>query len=47
MTIEIDENGHGVRIIKYKIKRQKAIEQELVCEFNRIDPDKSYLKLSF
>ena len=26
--------------IGYEIKRQKAIEQELGCEFTRIDPDK-------
>ena len=26
--------------IDYKIKRQKAIEQELRCKFIRIDPDK-------
>ena len=26
--------------IGYEIKRQKVIEQELGCEFTRIDPDK-------
>ena len=28
------------RNVDYKIKRQKAIEQELGCKFIRIDPDK-------
>ena len=40
LAIEIDENGHSYRNVDYKIKRQKAIEQELGCTFIRIDPDK-------
>ena len=47
---EIDENGHSDRNIDYGIKRQKVLEQELGCEFIRIDPDKEdffiFLKLS-
>ena len=27
LSIEIDENGHSVRYIDYRIKRQKPIEQ--------------------
>ena len=37
---EQDENGHSYRNIDYKIKRQKAIEQELGCMLLRVDPDK-------
>ena len=40
ITIEIDENGLGDRNIDYEIKRQKAMQQELVYKFIRIDPDK-------
>ena len=40
LATEIDENGYSVRIIDYEIKRQKAIEQELGCDFIRTDPDK-------
>ena len=40
LAIETDENGHSDRNIGYKIKKQKAIEQELNCEFIRIDPGK-------
>ena len=40
LTIEIDENRHSDRNIEYKIKRQKAIKQELGCKSIRIDPDK-------
>ena len=38
--VEIDENGHSDRNINSKIKRQKAIEQEIGCKFIRIDLDK-------
>ena len=38
-SIEIDENGHSDRSIDYEIKRQKATEQELGCNFSRIDPN--------
>ena len=40
LAIEIDGNSHSARNIVYKTKREKAIEQELGCEFIRIDPDK-------
>ena len=40
LAIEIDENEHNCRNIDYKIKRQKAIEQEFGCKFIKIDPDK-------
>ena len=39
LAIEIDENEHGDKNIGYIIKRQTAIEPELVCKFVRIDPD--------
>ena len=39
LKIEIDENWHSNKNIDYKIKRQKAIKQELGCKFIRIDPD--------
>ena len=39
-AIKIDENGHSDGNIDYEIKRQKAIEHELGCEFIRIDPNK-------
>ena len=40
LAIEIGECGHSNRNIDYQIKRQKAIEQGLGCEFIRIDIDK-------
>ena len=40
LKIEIDENRHSNKNIDYKIKRQKAIKQQLGCKFIRIDPDK-------
>ena len=39
LSIKVDENGHSYRNIEYEIKLQKAIEQELGCEFIRIVPD--------
>ena len=39
LTVEVYENGHCNRNIDYEIKRAKAIEQELDCQFIRIDPD--------
>ena len=45
LAIEIDENGHSEKNIQYKIKRQKAIEQEPGCEFIRIDDDKEGLDI--
>ena len=40
LEIEINENGHCDRNIDNKIKRQKAIKQELGCKLIKIDPDK-------
>ena len=40
LAIEVDEQGHNDRDIDYEIKRQKAIEKELGCEFIRINPAK-------
>ena len=40
LAIETDENGHSNRNIDYEIKRQKAIEQELDCNFIKNCPDK-------
>ena len=43
--MKIDENSHRNRNINHKIKRQKAIEQELSQKFIRIDPDKDDLDI--
>ena len=40
INLLLDENEHSVRNVDYEIKRQKAVEQEIVCEFIRNDPDK-------
>ena len=40
LAIEIDENEQSNRNIEYEIKRQKAIEEELGCEFIRINLEK-------
>ena len=40
LVTQIDENGHSNRNIDSEIKRQKAIEQKLICKFIRIDPEK-------
>ena len=40
LAIEIDENGHSDRNNDCEIKRKRSIEQELGCEFIRVDPDK-------
>ena len=40
LAIEIDQNGYSDRSIDYEIKRQKAIKQELGCEFIRNVPGK-------
>ena len=45
LTIEIDENGDNDRNIDYKIKKQKAIEEELACSFIRSDSDKEELDI--
>ena len=43
LAIEIDENGRSEKNIQYKIKRQKAIEQEPGCKFIRIEMTKKVL----
>ena len=40
LAIEVDEKGHQDRDIDHEIKRQKALEKKLDCEFIRINPDK-------
>ena len=40
LAIEIDGNGHSDKNIDYKIKRQKAIEENPVYKLIRIDPHK-------
>ena len=40
LALKINDNGHGDRNIDYKIKRQKAIEQELGCKFIRARSEK-------
>ena len=40
LAIEIDEQGHNHRDSDYEIKVQKALENELDCEFIRINPAK-------
>ena len=39
-TTEIDENGHRDGNTDNEIKKQKAREQKLSCNFIRIDPNK-------
>ena len=39
-AIEVDKQGHNERDIDYEIERKKAIENELGCEFIRINPAK-------
>ena len=45
LAMEIDEEGHKDRNIDHEIKRQKATEKELGCEFIRIDPDNFFLDI--
>ena len=40
LAIEVDKQGHRDRNFDYEIKRQKALEKELGCEFIRINPTK-------
>ena len=40
LAIENDKQEHSTRDIDHEIKRQKAIEKELSCEFIRINPAK-------
>ena len=39
LAIEVDEKGHKDRNIDQEIKRRKATEKELGCEYIRINPD--------
>ena len=39
LAIKVDEKCHEDRNIDHEIKRQKAIEKEIGCEFIRINPD--------
>ena len=39
LAIEVDEKGREDRNIDHEIKRQKALEKELSCEFIRINLD--------
>ena len=41
LAIEVDEFNHCDRNIDYEIKRQKAIEKEFDCKFDRINPDEN------
>ena len=45
LAIEADEQGHNDRDIDYEIERQKAIENELGCEFIRINAAKENLNI--
>ena len=46
LAIEIDEKRHKDRNIDFEIKRQKALEKELLCEFIRINPDEKDFNIS-
>ena len=39
LAVEVDEKSHKDRNIDHEIKRQKASEKELSCEFIRTNPD--------
>ena len=45
LAIEIDEFGHCYRNIDYEMKRQRSIEEELGCEFNRVNTDEKYFNI--
>ena len=40
LAMAVDKRGHEDRNIDYEIKRQNSIENDLGCEFIRIDPKK-------
>ena len=40
LVIEADEQGHNGKDIDNEIRREKALEKELGCEFIRINPSK-------
>ena len=46
LAIEVCEKGHEDRNIDHEIKRQKAIEKELGCEFIRINPDEECFNIA-
>ena len=46
LTIEIDENGHSNRNIDYKIKRQKAINKNLIASVLELILTKNNLTFS-
>ena len=37
LAVEVDEKGHENRKIDHEIKRQRALQKELLCEFIRIN----------
>ena len=43
LAIVVDQQGHNGRDIDYEIRRQKALEKELGCEFIRINQLKKAL----
>ena len=45
LTIEIGEKGLEDRNIDHEIRRQKALEKELSCEFIRINPNEKDLNI--
>ena len=45
LAIEVDEKGHEDRKIDHGIKRQKAIENGLGCEFITINTDEEYFNI--
>ena len=46
LSIEVDKLGNSDRNIDYEIERQNVIEEQLVCEFIRIDPDEKDFNIS-
>ena len=50
LAVEVDEKGHKYRNEKtwkdQEVKRQKALEKELECEFIRINPDEKDFNIS-
>ena len=45
LAIEVHEQVHNNRDSDYEIRRQKAIEKELGCEFIRINPARKNFKI--
>ena len=46
LAVEIDEKSHKDRNIYDEIQRQKALENELRCEFIRTNPDEKSFTIS-